>query len=1358
MAQKQRERGHGFFQHRGNIQTALNFLKKKSVKLVNINIPDIIDGRPSIILGLIWTIILHCHIEELASTLSFGSRHSSLDSLASLDSCSSSPALGSPTPGSPAPRGRASPLHARFRVSAKKALLMWVRDQCQRWIPPTFSLAPASVALLSLLSELTSSYSAQSCTRWIDGSLVRVHSRLVANIDVKDPDEKSIMTYVAQFLQYSNDLPTPPDDDDLQASPNQRAREVTCWLQRAYQELLEVWASTEKKAYAERYQAFQAFAVSFSEQRRPCKAELDTYLPAPMDFVGAWLHRMEAVLSEEGGDAQDHARAAKEARVKQEKLKAETGAILVPVEKLEEIKRRFTNARVTAKYHGIKLEYREHRHTVLDLLARIGAKLRSWKGPYSSQDAVCLLLQDWHDAQLISRQVKEAESDIATSTEEVAAVKGTMGRVLSTWEAYSKNLPPLQTWLAQESQSLIQSSGTEGTSQQVSQWSTLQAYLNEVGNFLIEVTDPSTSKALVAELSKLNMQWADYMKRTMFEVSSQPSAGPLTIQAVQALAQEAGWLLRERLELLSKKIMEVDLGSLSPSPDFPVDKVEKLRHTLPEVWQALARAERTCSDLQRAASMLEGRLAELSHWGTEALEVHQHLKERKPGREAKALISRGLQLEGQVVTEGQDLQVLVEKAQTNSPIQHLNAAALEDRVTEAVAQAQEIVEMLSSLGSRRARAPAGDEPPPKVVVRWYSLPETQRGSVAAATAKSKGDLPSHAKPATQTPPHGRHTEPHSPLQGDSLHQAMSQQTATTKALPESQPHTQTPTQPQPVGLTQSQVQTQNKPQTQQTQTPIEPRVQLLAQVQTYAKPSETQPLNQSHEEREQQPVGQALSHVPTVPQTQSEATQKQTHTPKFRVKGQLKTQNPPQQVSDQASPCLPFMVSSEIYSKAKAMARSRLEKAKFRLKENIQEAIVLFSDREMSDWQAKRKERVLGALWPAVLEEFLGAAEGLGALCSGAQLQAVKLLSLSAVHSEMAAFLPLLWSEISRVRSLNPTVMRCDISTTNTEQDATDPEPVYRQQTCLPTEGGASLRGAERVEALRDLCETLAPESAPSRAAVQRRESGGGQGSMLPQPQHGATMPPQDSRGREPGDHTLLSETGQQAGPQKQSQELPQKQAGHHSQALQDQNQTQLRKIRPPQDKGLPLQAPEKPLPVQDRPLHVQGRLLQVQGGHLMHVQKSHQQGPNHTQVIVRGDSVETEQQAPERTVIPAAATTPPQEEGSLMQEVVERYRASHSAFNSQLQRNRQSLEREFQPEPVTTSALHSHLKELQALKQETEVLWFEFELQSSQVSQQQSAEGGGLEGDSEGSELVQQWRGQQICLQTRSSFTFKFI
>lgn len=57
---------------------------------------------------------------------------------------------------------------------------------------------------------------------------------------------------------------------------------------------------------------------------------------------------------------------------------------------------RFTSVRVTAKYHGIKLEYREHQHTVLDLLGQIRAKLCIWKRPYISPEAVRVLLQEWN--------------------------------------------------------------------------------------------------------------------------------------------------------------------------------------------------------------------------------------------------------------------------------------------------------------------------------------------------------------------------------------------------------------------------------------------------------------------------------------------------------------------------------------------------------------------------------------------------------------------------------------------------------------------------------------------------------------------------------------------------------------------------------------------------------------------------------------------------------------------------------------------------------------------------------------------------------------------------------------------------
>lgn len=57
---------------------------------------------------------------------------------------------------------------------------------------------------------------------------------------------------------------------------------------------------------------------------------------------------------------------------------------------------RFTSVRVTAKYHGIKLDYRELRHTVLDLLGQIKAKLRVWGRAFISPEAVRMLLQEWH--------------------------------------------------------------------------------------------------------------------------------------------------------------------------------------------------------------------------------------------------------------------------------------------------------------------------------------------------------------------------------------------------------------------------------------------------------------------------------------------------------------------------------------------------------------------------------------------------------------------------------------------------------------------------------------------------------------------------------------------------------------------------------------------------------------------------------------------------------------------------------------------------------------------------------------------------------------------------------------------------
>uniref|UniRef100_A0A4W3HHI4 Microtubule actin crosslinking factor 1 n=1 Tax=Callorhinchus milii TaxID=7868 RepID=A0A4W3HHI4_CALMI len=57
-----REKGRMRFHRLQNVQIALDFLKQRQVKLVNIRNDDITDGNPKLTLGLIWTIILHFQV------------------------------------------------------------------------------------------------------------------------------------------------------------------------------------------------------------------------------------------------------------------------------------------------------------------------------------------------------------------------------------------------------------------------------------------------------------------------------------------------------------------------------------------------------------------------------------------------------------------------------------------------------------------------------------------------------------------------------------------------------------------------------------------------------------------------------------------------------------------------------------------------------------------------------------------------------------------------------------------------------------------------------------------------------------------------------------------------------------------------------------------------------------------------------------------------------------------------------------------------------------------------------------------------------------------------------------------------
>ncbi|XP_042565729.1 nesprin-2-like [Clupea harengus] len=881
-----RERGRGMFQHRSNIETALSFLKKKSIKLVNINIPDIIDGKPSIILGLIWTIILHFHIEELASTLSFSSRQASLESLASLDtvasSCSS--ARSSPLPRRPAPLASALTLalHQRFRVSAKKALLLWVREQCHKagctlsvkdfkssWRSGVVFLAILSalrpdVVDLTLARTRTNRQNLEEAFRTAERELRIPRLLDPADVDVREPDEKSIMTYVAQFLQYSKDMPVSEEDMQVaymtppkslspinlpsnftpaisaspyrQTSANQKAQEVTYWLEQAYQELLEGWDSTEGESYAERYHVFQTFIVSFNEQRRPVmplltamkrtsklseeqrglrtawdslaeklreyKTELDLSLPPPLVTVGRWLLRAEAVLADEEEHTHDHRRAAEEAREKVEQLKAcleemprhlkmfqmfqnmdEYGGELVPSDKLEEMKRRFTSVRVTAKYHGIKLEYQDQRHTALDLLAQINAKLNTWKRAYISQEAVRVLMQDWHEtvgkqelatqlegvlvklkqvaskynsksalageATLVGQQMNKLQADSAVALEAVTTVKGIMGRVLTAFDSFSDLHSSLLAWLEQGNQR------AQVTAEVLSEWGSRQVRLNQVGSYLLEVTDPQTSRSLTEELRRVNLHWDEYARGVQLVGGGQPLEQPVveqqpSPQTLQVLLREATQLLKEPLDIMSTplrtyrkklqfmmmKIKDVDMDTLSPSPEFPAETLQKFKQAMPEVLQTLCEAMQVCEELQQSVCGLETRLAELLLWEAEARELYQLLRHthRRQDPRTKELISRGLQLEGQVVTEEQDLQMMVMAGQKNSPLQYLIASSMQDRIRHSVSQSQEVVGLLSSMGSRRDHSPPKDQPPPKIFIQ----------------SKAEVEAPPPAKPPVQS--------------------------------------------------------------------------------------------------------------------------------------------------------------------------------------------------------------------------------------------------------------------------------------------------------------------------------------------------------------------------------------------------------------------------------------------------------------------------------------------------------------------------------------------------------------------------------------------------------------------------------
>ncbi|XP_028808913.1 nesprin-1 isoform X6 [Denticeps clupeoides] len=340
-----------------NVGTALNFLEGRRsayrgspIKLVNINSTDIVDGRPSIVLGLVWTIILYFQIEELTSTLP-----------ALQAQCSSSSSMDSShmdTGSSPAKRKP----RLSFQGGAKRALLKWVQAVVTKPLGievkdfgPSWRSGVAFHAIISTLRPHVVNMDQvwkRSNQKNLEEAFLLAERELgipplldPKDVDMDKPDEKSIMTYVAQFLKHHPDqrqahteeqkeeLALAPRDIEemLEREKRKGLRELKAWLDQLERDSARAQAA--EGGFSQQYQSFKQQRVQYELRKKHILAalqstqrdgmltvdqallkqawervsnrlldwhlQLDRALPGALGMVGKWLHQAEGALREE---------------------------------------------------------------------------------------------------------------------------------------------------------------------------------------------------------------------------------------------------------------------------------------------------------------------------------------------------------------------------------------------------------------------------------------------------------------------------------------------------------------------------------------------------------------------------------------------------------------------------------------------------------------------------------------------------------------------------------------------------------------------------------------------------------------------------------------------------------------------------------------------------------------------------------------------------------------------------------------------------------------------------------------------------------------------------------------------------
>ncbi|XP_037056262.1 nesprin-1 isoform X2 [Peromyscus leucopus] len=436
-----------------NIGTALKFLEGRKIKLVNINATDIADGRPSIVLGLMWTIILYFQIEELTSNLpqlqSLSSSASSVDSMVSTETAS------------PPSKRKVT---TKIQGNAKKTLLKWVQHTAGKQIGIEVKdfgkswrtgLAFHSVihAIRPELVDLEK-VKGRSNRENLEDAFTIAETQLgiprlldPEDVDVDKPDEKSIMTYVAQFLtQYPDIHGAGCDGQDIEREDKLVLKETKVWIEQFERDLTR--AQMTESSLQDKYQSFKHFRVQYEIKRKQVEhllqplqrdgklsleqalvkqcwervssrlfdwhIQLDKSLPAPLGTIGAWLYRAEVALREEITIQQAHEETANTIQRKLEQHKdllqntdahkrafheiyqtRSVNGIPMPPDQLEDMAERFHFVSSTSELHLMKMEFLELKYRLLSLLVLAESKLKSWIIKYGRRESVELLLQNY---------------------------------------------------------------------------------------------------------------------------------------------------------------------------------------------------------------------------------------------------------------------------------------------------------------------------------------------------------------------------------------------------------------------------------------------------------------------------------------------------------------------------------------------------------------------------------------------------------------------------------------------------------------------------------------------------------------------------------------------------------------------------------------------------------------------------------------------------------------------------------------------------------------------------------------------------------------------------------------------------